>query len=181
MRKLDSPSQMRKGHVYNLVYVGPNNDYGKINGKRTILIVKVRPFQYVILHDEFGDPFTRRVESHVISVGDPQYVFRGDEIYEPENQNQWFKHALRFTSIGAAIKRGVLTKKMVKTHPAKSNPGCIVSVWGGKDRHLLGVYGSFRVEGKFKKHPYLQSVFIWWRNRERMIADFAKYGVKIPL
>jgi hypothetical protein len=168
--------EWKKDGIYNLVYVGANQAYAEINGRRTVLVVATKPqLQYVQLYDRFGSPTEDDVRSGVCTVGDPSLVFKGDEISEPANENEWFKHSMRVTSLADAIERGGITRKDILSYSGRSSRCPFVAV-SGVDGKFLGLYTDFRVEGKTSQ-PDLQAVYVWWNTWEEMYADFKTYGV----
>ena len=167
---------MKKGGIYNLVYTGTNEAYGRINGKRTILVMDIEPeLQYVQLHDSFGCPNTDDLRSGVCTVRDPSLAFKEDQIFEPTDEREWFKHSMKVGSLAEAIERGVLTRKEITQHPVHSSHSPFTSFSGAKGQ-FLGLCTSFDVEDKTNQ-PYLQYVYVWWNTWEAMYADFKKYGV----
>ena len=176
MRKLDSSSDMEEGKIYNLVYVGDNAAYAKINGKRTVLVLVTAPeLQYVELYDSFGCVTTEDLRSGTITVGCPAVAFEETEIYEPVDETEWFKHSMKVTSLTEAIERGVLTHDDIAIYRNRRFNDVAVSGAHGK---LLGRYLSFHVEGKTTQ-PYLQWVYVWWNSWEQMQVDFKRYNVDI--
>ena len=167
-------SQMQKGKVYNLVYVGENEAYAKINGKRTIRVVNVSPIQYVELFDQFGDPLRDNIPSAVTTIRAPDHVFKNDQISEPADESEWFKHSMKVLSLDEAMENGV---SLAQIRACGSGSLRDVPVFD-RDMVLLGRYVQFNVEGQTNR-PMLQTIFVCWSNYEIMRADFQRHGVTI--
>lgn len=176
MRKLLNAGAMKKDGIYNLVYVGNNDAYGKINGKRTILVTATTPkLEYVELHSQFVDSITDDLRSATTTVGDPLIAFKEDEIFEPENESQWYKHSAKITKLSDGIDQGILTREDILGHPVRSSHSPFVAVSGANGK-FQGLYTRFGVEGQTNL-PYLQAVYAWWDTWENMYADFKQFGV----
>jgi hypothetical protein len=178
MKKITNYTKLKKGRVYNRVYVGDNKAYAKINGKETFLVLRTEPhLEVVVLFDQFGSPLADDLRGGVITFGAPEIAFKNFELFEPSNKSEWFKKSTKVKSLGAALKRKLITLKAIKV-TADWRGQCPFMPTFGRDNKLKGVQCSFRVEGKMKD-PFLQTVFIVWKNWERLIADFKKYGIKV--
>lgn len=174
MQKLSGFGEMRLGGIYNLVYVGPNAAYARINGKRTILVTALEPeLQYVELFDQFGNPLKEDIRSETTTVGSPELGFAETEISEPADQSEWFKHALKVSSLEEALAHGV-TREDIAWYQGRN--GRIVPTIGER---LLGVQVNFGVEDRLPNRPLLQSVYVVWKDWEAVYADFARYGVDV--
>jgi hypothetical protein len=179
MERLASVAEMEVGGIYNLVYVGENKAYARVNGKRTILVIATEPeFQYVQLYQQFASPTTDDLRSSLVTCEDAPLAFKNDEIFQPVGEDEWFKHSLRVTSLEEAISQGVLTKEDVFRHPVRSRNSPFVGV-SDSDGRFVGLYTDFGVQDKTVQ-PYLQTVYVWWDTWEDMRADFKKYGVIVP-
>jgi hypothetical protein len=176
MRRLVSSDEIEEGKIYNFVYVGATVLYAKNNGKRTVLVVATAPeLQYVQLYDPFGYPSTEDLRRGVITVGCPEAVFKETEIYEPDDETQWFKHSMKVASLTEAIERGILTREDVAVYHNKRVR--VVAVSNAQGQHI-GRYTCFGVEDKTTQ-PYLQYVYVWWNTWDQMNTDFKRYGVDI--
>jgi hypothetical protein len=176
MKTLIPPNQMEVGKVYNLVYVGDNEAYAKINGKRTILVTATTPeLRYVQLYDQFGFPRFDDVRGNPTHVSNLELAFKEDEISEPADESEWFKHSIKVSSLGEALEQELITLDDIKNLPVRSNRNPFVGCAGEKGAYI-GTYTSFHVEGR-TKHPYLQNVYVWWNSWDEMVEDFEKYGV----
>ncbi|MFA7194042.1 MAG: hypothetical protein WC087_03950 [Candidatus Paceibacterota bacterium] len=168
------------GGIYNLVYVGDNTAYAKINGKRTIQVVSIDPeLQYVQLYDPFGCPKTSELRSSTITITNKSVAFSksNDQIYVPSGEEEWFKHSQRVTSLGEGMDLKILTMDKIQRHPIQSNrsPFC-AHLAGAPNFGLDGISTAFNVEDE-TTYPYLQRVFVWWKTWEDMYSDFEKYGL----
>lgn len=176
MKTLIRPEEMQLNKVYNLVYVGDNEAYAKINGKRTIRVTATEPnLQYVELYDNFGSPTFDDLPGSTTYVGNPSEAFKEDEITEPADETEWFKKSVKFSSLVEAVEAGVLTPDDIKSLRVRSSSSPFVSV-SNRAGKFIGLYTGFNVEGKTTQ-PYLQQVYIWWNTWEDMYADFEAYGV----
>lgn len=162
---------MERGGIYNLVYVGENHAYGRINGKRTIRVLEITPkLQYVNLFDQFGKALSDDLAYGPITVENQDIAFKDDEIYEPADESEWLKHALKVGSLTEALKHGVTEADIAEYRG-------LVPIIGRTD--VLGVRASFQVEDRLADRPLLQCVFIVWKNWEATYADFDAHGVNI--
>ncbi len=175
MKQLGSAKEMQQGKVYNLVYTGSNEAYGKVNGKRTIRVTQTEPtFQYIQLYDQFGHACFDDLHSGEVTVSDLSLTFNEDEIFEPEGEEEWFKHSAKFTSLGAAVQQGLLTIEQIEQFPVKLNRNSFVAHMNQQSK-LQGVFTSFNA--KSATNPMLQRIYIWWSSWEEVYADFRQYGV----
>ena len=176
MKKLTGPAQLRKGRIYNRVYVGNNQAYAKINGKETFLVLQTKPnLQVVELFDQFGSPYEKNIPSSVITYEMPEVAFKDFEIFEPTKESEWFKKSVVVKSLVTALKRKYVTlgglKKLADWHGM-----CPFVASMGRNMKLVGVHCHFCVEGK-TKDLLLQTVFVVWKDWSRMQADFKKVGI----
>ena len=176
MRQLSSAAEMKVDGIYNLVYAGDNKAYAKINGKRTIRVMSRgrSRLEYVQVFDQFGDPAQDDIPATPTAVKDTSTAFKDYKIFEPENEGEWFKHSLKFSSLGEAIEQGVLTIRDIKEYPVHSSHCPFVADIG--KRGLRGVSADFEVEDKTSQ-PLLQRVYIRWGTWEDLFRDFDRYGV----
>lgn len=183
MKKLQV-RDMKVGGIYNVVYVGQNHEYGRINGKYTIRVVETIPkFKFYQIFYQFGWIDSDELRSPMHTAEDVERCFRDEEIYEPENESQWFKHSLKFKGLAEALKRGVLTLDAIRDCPVNSRVNSsgspFVSV-ASPDCKSSWLYASFNVEDKTAE-PLLQRVYIRWDTWEKMRADFRQYGVHMKI
>lgn len=175
MKKLDSWREMVVGAIYNSVYVGDNKAYAKVNGKQTIVILGKDPLRFQELFDQHGDPFTIDMRDSVITSELPDKLFEHCEIYEPANETEWFKKAVRFDSITTAVQLGLVTMEWLKHLQLRSN--YFVPHFGAQGK-MQGVVGEFCVEDKTQV-PFLQTVVIVWKNWSDLFADFERIGIDV--
>ena len=173
MKKLDSYKDLRKGRVYNRVYVGDNKAYARINGKETFRVLETSPMLHVsILFDQFGDPLQQDLGGrNGPTFTDPVAAFRDFEIFEPKDESEWFKKSVRVASLAEAIALGLdpaeIRGKRLKTDGFTPR-------WSADSKTLAAVYGRFSVEDKTPQ-PYLQTIFVVWESWEQLKADYAAY------
>lgn len=85
--------ELKSGKVYNREYVGPNEDYKKINGKTTFLVIfngshlVIRTF--FSMGGDYASPF---VESHYSQFNIPHQILHEYKIYECADKRKWFVH-----------------------------------------------------------------------------------------
>jgi len=157
------------GGIYCRVYVGPNTSYSKINGKWTFRVLTTTPELTVrILFSEFGNALVEEITSDIITFTHPDIAFTGYEIFEPANEDEWFKKSARFTSLQDAIDAGLIREIDVLKHTR------FIACTDEKGK-LVGVRTHFPVEGK-TKFPFMQSVFLVWKDWDCMRADYATHG-----
>lgn len=182
MTKLLKPTDLRLGKVYNLEYVGDNEAYARVNGKRTILILEVRPeFKYVKLYSAYGDPLCEDIrDDSPTTVCELASSFKEDQITEPAGEDDWFKHSMRFTSLYDALHAGVLTEQRIKSHPVGRRSARNAILCPADSKGCLGAYTRFCFEDKpHPQYPQLQSVFIVWKTWSAAAADFKCHGVVV--
>lgn len=179
MQALNNAAEMVEGGVYNIVYTGPNEAYARINGKRTIRVIRVGQgtLKYIVLHDQFGRPDPETCTTNgLLHTSNLESAFKEDEIYEAPNPDDWFVKSLLFKGLEEAVAAGVLSEEMIKEHPVKSSYSPFVSV-SGRDGKFTGLHTRFGVEDATDR-PHLQSVYVWWSTWEEMYADYEKYGIE---
>ncbi|MES2087807.1 MAG: hypothetical protein V4467_02310 [Patescibacteria group bacterium] len=178
MKKLKDYSKLVKGRVYNMVYVGENKAFGRIDGKETFRVLETRPeLKTVTLFDMFGDPHTPDLSAGPVTYGSPAVSFKDFELFEPTNETEWYKKSAKFTSLGAAFEQGLITQDDIEDM-GKPRNRCPFMPSFGHDNKMLGVECGFSVEDK-TKYPLLQTVFVVWPNWETLYADFKKFGVVV--
>jgi hypothetical protein len=178
MKTLVKPAELQSGKIYNLTYVGDNQDFAAINGKRTILVMATRPkLEYVQLHDQFASPMLDDVRGNTVTVSNPTLTFKDYEITEPADESEWFKHSVKVLSLDAALEQKLIAPDDIKSHLVQNGRSAFVGCaeQGGK---FLGLYTAFNVEGR-AEHPLLQKVCVWWNSWDEMEKDFEKHDVNI--
>jgi hypothetical protein len=177
VKKLSSPAEMQAGKVYNLIDIGPNKAYARINGKRTILILETTPkLKYVQLYDAHCIVASDHLRGHPCTIDDLARAFEEDEIFEPASQDEWFKHSAKVRTLADGIAQGLLTREQIQKEPVRSRLTLIDASGAGGKR--LGIYTFFSVEDQTNQ-PLLQYVYVWWDSEEEMRKDFEEYGVTI--
>lgn len=167
MRKLASYKEFEKGKIYNRVYVGENKAYANINGKQTFIVVDLEPELVVqTLFAQFGSVQSDRLTSNEITFGSPEITFNGYELYEVENEKEWFKKS-QIMTLDEAVSAGFITPDDIRRR-AKH----FIAIWLDPGN---GYYNSYPVGGKSKTNPYLQMVYFKWNSIEEMESDLAKY------
>ena len=166
MKKINGHKQFMVGKVYNIIYIGNNKAYAKINGKRTIIIMATSPIlQYQVLFDQFGSVFSDELRSGTITSRAPERAFAECELYEVDDKNEWFIKSQLMTT-QEALDENLITLDDIKKGPKSRS---VVSIPGG-------FYITYSVEGRSAKNPYLQCVFVKWGSYEEMETDFIKHG-----
>ena len=171
MKKLDGHQEFRSGGTYCSTYVGENKAYARINGKRTILVKRTEPdLVFVELFDQFGDPFTEDIRGGEITSMAADLLFGDREVFEPESENEWFKHSMKFDSLSTPLAQGLITKKDIE-EKASWGTRCPFTAVFGLDHKFKGVSARFDVEDKTPL-VLLQAVFIVWPTWEALREDF---------
>ncbi len=177
MKKLQSWKDLKKGGVYNQVYVGDNEAYAKVNGKQTFIVIETTPaLKTETLFDEFGSVYSDELRSPTATYPkDPELAFKDVELFEPKDKSEWFIKSVKITSLAAALKANLIKMEDIKDSRMRSS---WFTPFFGPKRELLGVYHSFSIEGTLE-NPLLQSVFVIWKTWDALYADFAQYGVDV--
>ncbi|MES2985873.1 MAG: hypothetical protein V4686_01965 [Patescibacteria group bacterium] len=174
MKKIENYTQFKVGGIYNRVYIGPNEAYAKINGKETFIVTSLTPLEAQVLYAQNGSLHTSEIRGGKTTFTDPDYAFKNFDLFEPEGEDEWFKKSARCTSISEAIKKNLLTPEQVKQTSIRE--GNIVSHWGhqGFEFHSYG----FNVEPT-TEFPYLQRVYICWKDRDTAKIDAVANGTTV--
>lgn len=177
MKKLINYTWLDKGKIYNRVYVGSNDAYARINGKETFLVLKTEPVLAVqVLYDQFGSPYSEDLRGGVVTFTSPKIAFKEFELFEPENESEWFKKSTRVNCLQEAIDRKLIPESLVAHKRINSN-GFVPTTSGAG---MIGVHWHISVEDKTDQ-PLLQTVYVVWKNWEELRADFQKFGTKVNL
>lgn len=173
MKKLNSYTELQVGGIYNRVYIGPKEAFKPINGKETFLVMQTTPvLKLVTLFDPHGRIFTDDLSGNPWTMTHPELGFGDYEIYEPKDESEWFKKSVRVNSLSEGLQQNLLTLAGIK----ERSRGYFNTMFGLKVLgYENGYYCSFSVEGK-TEHPLLQYVYVTWKTREDLRADFAKHG-----
>ncbi len=175
MKKLQSWEGLKSGEIYNRVYIGNNDAYGRINGKETFLVLQTEaPLQATVLFDQFGDPHTNDIRSNVITFTHPDFAFKEFELFKPESEEEWFKKSVKVTSLNDALKFNITMEDIKRTAEWRHRSPFMPTF--DAEWKMKGVQCSFRVEDR-TANPLLQTVFIVWPNWETMKADFKGLGL----
>lgn len=165
---------MKVGVVYNMVYVGPNKAYAKVNGKQTIRVLEITPDEIKVmeLFGQFGNPLSKEITS-----GETIYPISGTgfdkvELYECSNESEWFIKSVKLTSLAKAIEAKLIHPKTLRNQAFRSNR---FTASFNRQHQLAGVYASFFVRPT-KKYPLLQNLYIVWKNWEVCERDLRKHG-----
>lgn len=177
MKKLASWRDMRVGIVYNRVYIGENTAYGRINGKETFLVLETAPLQTVELFSQFANAHTDDLRSSTTTFDNPDIAFKEFDVFEPENEGEWFKKSIKFSSLADPLNQGLITRANIEL-VADWRGRCPFTVTWGDAQKMLGVECGFGVEDQ-TMHPLLQTVFIVWPNWVELRADFKKLGIEV--
>lgn len=174
MIKLKNWKDLKREGIYNRIYIGPNEDYSRINGKETFMIVETEPkLQVAVLFDQFGDPHTENIESNVITFHSPEIAFREFELFEPANEGEWFKKSVKVTSLRDTLQFNVTMADIERVAKWQCRSPFMPTF--DVEWKMKGVQCSFRVEDK-TTNPFLQTVFIVWPSWKAMAADFEGFG-----
>lgn len=178
MKKIESSSHFCVGGIYNIVYIGDNTAYAAINGRRTIRVTATDPkIKFVTLFDQFGNPLIEDIRSQEITAGTES--FKEDEIFEPEDESEWFKKSARFSSLQEALKQELVTKEGIQRIANWCGTSPFIAHLTGLGHSLAGVTCSFyESDGRAPKQPLLQCVYIVWKNWKDLKTDFELLGIK---
>lgn len=156
------PHEMKTGGVYNLTET--TSGYS-----RTILVLQTSPtFIYVVLHYQYGDPWSKNIRSNPFIERDPDCAFRNETITLSQSMEDWHIQAVRKNSIRALIKAQVISLDTFQT--INIEPGCLV-------RSSLGISLRLDIEGKSAFKP-LKSAFVCWDSMTVAIEDLSRHGVR---
>jgi hypothetical protein len=178
MKRIKDTSSLSLGGVYNVMYVGDNAEYAKIEGKRTIRVTEIEPkLKFVTLFAKIGNPLRKDIQGPETTCGTEP--FTEYEIFEPKNESEWFKKSIKFTSLQEALQQELVTEAEIQSCANWYSTCPFVAHMTGPERSLEGVVCEFDIpDGRGTKHPLLQSVYIVWKNWEEMKADFELLGLK---
>lgn len=168
------PQDLKVGEVYNLIYAGPNHNYGWNNGRRTICVVSRTGDDevcYVQLHGQFGYA-TKPDLAGGVCTAKINWAFKDDVIVKPESEDGWYRHSVRVNSLDEALKQGVTPADL---EPFSRGRSGLVSHYSGTCTNMSA---RFDVEGRTRQ-PYLQAVYVLWSSWEAMVADFESHGVTV--
>ncbi len=171
MRKLTGWRDLVAGGVYNMVYVGPAGKRG-IDEKQTFVVIKNDPKLVVqFVFDQFGSIYSDQLRSDERTLGLPDKVFEHFDLFEPTDESEWFRSAIKVTSLAEALEAGLVTTEYISNQEISSH--CFQFA---KD---LGVYWLISLDETFSGNPLLRRVFILWKSWDALDADFAQYKTTI--
>jgi hypothetical protein len=176
MKRIESPAQFRVGGIYNVVYVGPNTAYARINGKETVRITAIEPqLKSVTLFHRFGNPLNQHIEACECTYGTQS--FTECEIFEPSDESEWLKKSVAFATLQEPLEQGLVTMDDIKRIADRHDKSRFIPYMTGPGHGLAGVTCLFNTEDTVPDQPLLQSVFIVWKNWEDLRKDFARLEI----
>ena len=176
MKRIESPAQFRVGGIYNVVYVGPNAAYARINGMETVRITAIEPqLKSVTLFHRFGNPLNQHIEALECTHGTQS--FTEHEIFEPSVESEWLKKSVAFATLQEPLEQGLVTMDDIRRIADWHGTSPFTAHMTGPRHGLAGVTCLFNKEDTIPDHPLLQSVFIVWKNWEDLRRDFVRLEI----
>lgn len=165
--------ELKLGKVYNREYVGPDEDYKKINGKTTFLVIfngshlVIRTFFSV--GGDYDSPF---LESHYSQFNVPHQILHEYRIYECANKTKWFIHCQVMTLEVAITKKFISVDTLSHIFADRSQH------FNSRNPVVFYASGSCYINiavSPTTKYPFLQGIALGFNNYEDLKTQVRSY------
>jgi hypothetical protein len=177
VQKLSSFKEFQAGRIYNRVYTGSNDAYGRVNGKETFIVIQTEPIlQTQTLFDQYGSVTTDDLRQNgPTTFQRPDIAFTEYDLFEPSDKSEWFIKSVRVGSLREALDANLLDRSAFEN---KQFRGDRYVSHSGRNFEHLGFSMHFSVEGG-PNNPYLQTVYVLWKTYNLMKEDLARFGATL--